>query len=526
MEHRKHRPVGTLVDLGTNSVRLVIVRLEEDGSHVIIKQEKIPVNLGDGSFENHLLTEKAMDRTFEALKSMVETARFFGADYIKAVATSALRQADNRDIFLKRVFQELGLDLKVIPGLEEARLIYRGVSKNLGDSAEPSLIMDIGGGSVELIVKGPKSYLVLDSLPLGAARVADLFRVNNHSGRVSKDLYQAISQYVVDRTQIFIAKASSYKLKVCHGCAGVLENLAHVESRRQGRTEKLQKFPTIAAKDLQDLGLWLGDMTLEERKKVKGLDREKVPIIVAGCAIVDAILKALGIQILEVVDFGLKHGLVYDFVEHYFPNGAPKTREDSIRQLGRRCLFDEEHGQTVAELSLLIYDAMTRAGIIEIRPTERELLYLGALVHDIGKFLAYENHQLHSWYLVKNATVLGFDEDEIDLMAFLALSHRGGRRQKYAEIYDLYEKSERLDYGQFKALGLVLAMAEILESRRQGAVKDFEVELEDRRADFIISVNKNSDIDHEISLLNKINKKFNNALDCSIGEVTVKEYRQ
>jgi exopolyphosphatase/guanosine-5'-triphosphate,3'-diphosphate pyrophosphatase len=497
------------VDLGTNSVRLVIARLEEDGSHVIVKQEKIPVNLGEGSFENHLLTQEAMDRTFEALKSMKETAGFFGAGYIRAVATSALRQADNKNLFLKRVLDELDLDLKVIPGLEEARLVYRGVALNVGEEAEPSLIMDIGGGSVELIVKGPDSYLELDSLPLGAARLTAVLGPKDRSGRVSGDLYHSMTSFVRDRTSIFTSKAKKYGLKVCHGCAGVLENLARLEARRQGRSEKLQKFPPVEAKNLKELGLWLGDMTLEERRKVKGLDREKAPIIVTGCAIVQAILDELSVKTLEVVDFGLKHGLVYDFIDHYFPPASQnRTREESIRQLGRRCLFDEAHGEMVARASVILYDALAAGGLLEKRASEREMLYLGGLVHDAGKFLAYENHQLHSWYLIKNATILGFDEDEIDLLAFLALSHRGGKRQKFADIYELYEKSDRLDYRRFQALGLIAAMAEILESRRQGALMSAEFQTSKDRVDLLLRIRPGAKMDQEAALLAKTAKRF------------------
>jgi exopolyphosphatase/guanosine-5'-triphosphate,3'-diphosphate pyrophosphatase len=520
---KDNRPVGALVDLGTNSARLVIARLEDDGVPVILKQEKYPVSLGDGSFETHVLTKEAMDRTFLALKSVVETAGFFGANYIRAVATSALRQADNREEFIKKVYRELGLDLKVIPGLEEARLVYQGVAYNLTPSDAPSLILDIGGGSAELIVKGPKTFLELDSLPLGGARIADRFNLYNNGGLVSKALYREIGQYVVNRIRLFKEKVGRYNLKICYGCAGTLENLARVQAKRVGREEKLQKFPHMAAKELEDLGLWLGSMTVEERKKVKGLDREKAPIIVAGCAVADAILNDLDIQTLEVVDYGLKHGLIYDFIDHCGAGGERKTREDNVRQLGRRCLFDEEHGETVANLAILFYDALAKVELLPMDKHDREMLFLAALVHDLGKFLTYENHQIHSWYLIKNSSILGFDEDEIDMIAFLALSHRGTGKKRTAEIFELYLKSELWDFRHGQALGLVLETAELLESRRQGGIKGFEVNISGQKAGFVLTVRAGAKLVDELANLGRISKKFQNIFGLTLDTPRVVE---
>jgi exopolyphosphatase/guanosine-5'-triphosphate,3'-diphosphate pyrophosphatase len=519
MSHKPNKSlVGALIDLGTNSVRLVIVRLERDGTHVILKQEKSPVNLGEGSFKNHYLTKEAMDRTFEALENMVKTSRFFEADYVRAVATSALRQAANRDEFLSRVFKDLKLDLKVISGLEEARLVYLGVSSNLSLEERPSLIMDIGGGSVELIVKGPDTHLEIDSMPLGASRLADLFGLKNDPGLVDKDLYQAIKRYVLNHTCHFMSKAAKYGLEICHGCAGVIENLAKIQAKLLHQGETLIKYPLLSQEDLEHMGLWLGAMPLGERRKVKGLDKEKVPIIVAGCAIVDSVLGELGIKTLNVVEHGLKYGLVYDFINLYRKNGGAGTREENIRQLGRRCLYDEKHAEAVSGLSVLIYEALVRADLLIYNQRDKELLRLGALVHDIGKFLTYENHQLHSWYLIKNATLLGFDEDEIALLAFLALNHRGDKHDKFGDIYALYEKSERLDYRLFRALGLIVAMSEILESRRQDAIVGCEVGFADGKAEFDFRVKPESTLTAETAALDKLGKEFETVFGLKLGQ--------
>jgi exopolyphosphatase/guanosine-5'-triphosphate,3'-diphosphate pyrophosphatase len=164
-------------------------------------------------------------------------------------------------------------------------------------------------------------------------------------------------------------------------------------------------------------------------------------------------------------------------------------------------------------VSVLIYEALAEAQVLEYNQRDKELLRLGALVHDVGKFLAYENHQLHSWYIIKYATLLGFVEDEIAMMAFLALNHRGIKRDKYGDIYELYEQSERLDYRLFQALGVIVAMAEILESRRQDALVSCEVKIADHIADFNFGVKVQATLSLETEALDKLAKDFEIAFD-------------
>jgi exopolyphosphatase/guanosine-5'-triphosphate,3'-diphosphate pyrophosphatase len=257
-----------------------------------------------------------MLRTSAALAGFQKTARAFGVDAIKAVATSAAREAVNREDFVRRVYEDSGLRLKVISGLEEARLIYLGVSRGLNLGREKALIVDIGGGSLELIVGDRQGCDQLDSLPLGAARLTELFNFNAGDGLVSPEKYAELVGHVARHSRRFSEEARNFDLKSAYGSSGTIRNLAQINYHRrldQGAGPAPPAF--LAADSLRSLGLWLGGLDFKTRRKVRGLDGQKVKIIVAGCAGLEAVLRALKIEGLTAVNYGLKHGLLYEFAD-------------------------------------------------------------------------------------------------------------------------------------------------------------------------------------------------------------------
>jgi exopolyphosphatase/guanosine-5'-triphosphate,3'-diphosphate pyrophosphatase len=501
-----------LIDLGTNSARLIIVEVEDDCSYRVIFQEKQPVSLGENSFSSRRLTETAINRTIAALLDMVQTARSHEANEIRAVTTSAAREAENRSTFLELVEQKTGLRLKVISGLEEARLIYAGVAHNLNLRDAPGLLIDIGGGSVEIIICDRHGLYELDSLPLGAARVAERFNLMAGEGRVSRETYREMFDYAVSHSRHFVEKARKYDLTFCYGSSGTIENLVRINARRQGDAAGVRGYPPLPVPALAELAEWLGPLTAEERKKINGLEARKAEIILAGGAVLEALLKTMNLTTVIAVDYGLKHGLIADLATDRVgsgPNhGASGLREKSVRRLGRRCRYDERHAETVAALALAIYDAFAQNGLLEIWPRERDLLRLAALLHDIGQFMAYQSHHVHSYYLIKNSDLLGFDEDEVDFMSFLALSHR--KRKKRVWPYNLYEDIPRPDYPRWRELGFILRLAELLDSRRRDVLKALDFKFEPGQAGFLFRTGPGLDFAYEIEALQKNAKTFQN----------------
>jgi len=503
---------AALIDLGTNSVRLVVAEVDDDGSSSVILHEKKPVSLGESSFTSRLLTETAMNRTIDALGDMVKSARSQGADEIRAVTTSAVRDAENRSAFLELAEQRIGLKIKVISGLEEARLIYTGVANNVNLRDAPGLLIDIGGGSVELIIGDRHGPYEMDSLPLGAARVAERFNLTANEGRVSRETYHEMFDFAVRHSHHFAAKALGYDLAFCYGSSGTIENLARINARRHGHAAGARGYPPLPATTLSELAAWLGPLSAAERKNIDGLEARKAEIILAGGAVLEAILKTMNLASVTAVDFGLKHGLLVDLIADRTGrgpgHGASGLREKSVRRLGRRCRYDERHAETVADLALAICDAFAQNGLLEISPRERELVRLAALMHDIGQFLAYQSHHVHSHYLVKNSDLLGFDEDEVDFMAYLALSHR--KRKKRVWPYNLYEEAPPPEFPRWRKMGFILRLSELLDSRRQDALKALEFQFEPSRAVFLFRPVPGRSFDYEMEALQKNAKSFQN----------------
>ncbi|MDR1656714.1 MAG: Ppx/GppA family phosphatase [Deltaproteobacteria bacterium] len=504
---------GALIDLGTNSVRLIIVELADDGGLTILSQKKSPVALGQGSFDDDQLTVAAMDRALAALENMATTIACHQVDYVRAVATSSMREVSNRDEFLALVYGRLKLDLKVISGLEEARLIWMGVTSNLRLGSFPSLIMDIGGGSVELIVDQVGQEPLLDSLPLGSARLSGRFGLLDSSQPIDPDVYEKLKQYVRTHTSRFLTAAKGRQLTCCWGCSGTLENLARVWHKRTGNDQT--KVQPVPARNLTDLGLWLGSMNLEIRRQTPGLDHDKASMIVAGCAVVDTVLEELAISEFEAVPFGLKHGLIQEFAAAYgaIPSGGRSPRLDSVLRLGKRCLFDEQHAEQVSAAAVKIYDAFARHGLVYADKSERELIGYAGLLHDVGKFLSYEGHQAHGWYLVRNASMLGFDDYELELIAYLVLFHRGPKRLKKDILPSFLTAIELTGQGRrthWPKLALFLWLAELFEGRRQGALESFELTLSGSKVYFLLSTRAGSSLEAELELLGKTSKYIEN----------------
>ena len=502
-----------LIDLGTNSVRLVVVEVETGGGYTVVFQDKQPVSLGESSFLDRGLTPAAMDRTVSALEAMARTARALAVDEIRAVATSATRDAENRDYFLDLVREKTGLRLKVVSGLEEARLIYSGVAMNLNLGETPGLLVDIGGGSVELVIGDQRGFREIDSLPLGAARLAERFNLAAGDGRVDRGTYKTLVDYAASHSRLFTEKARGYDLAFCYGSSGTIENLVKINAfRHHAPAAGGRKYPPLPVSSLAELADWLGAMTTQERKKVPGLEARKVDLVLAGGAVLEALLKPMGLSAVSHVDYGLKHGLIFDLVGDRAGLDPGGLREKSVRRLGRRCRYDESHAETVAALALKLYDAFTAGSLLAARPRERELLRLAALLHDIGKFISYQGHHQHSYYLIKNSTLLGFDEDEVELLAFLALSHR--KKVKWPVPGDGSEAGSGPEGRHQRQLGFLLRLADKLaSSRRPEVLEALDLRFEQGKAGFLFQAGPGLEFDFEIEALNKSAKAFQNLFE-------------
>ena len=449
MKSKKIGPNGRVVsfiDIGTNSVRLLVVRLNPNHSYTILSRQKQQVRLGEGEFEEDEIQPEAIERLVVVCKKFTDLARTFSTEEFVAVATSAMREATNQNEILHLVRQEAQIDVHVISGQEEARLIYLGVASGTHIEGRQAFFIDIGGGSTEIAVGGDRTYQYLESFHLGAIRLSNLYLPQENPGPVSSEQYKRVQHHVRDTIIRSVRKIRSLEPAIAIGSSGTIMNLAEIAQRAIHQNSS-NSDPVLSLKDLQKVISLLCSLPLDQRRKVPGMNPERADIIIAGAAILDTFLKDLGIDSIQTTSRGLQDGLLVDYLSRMdaFPLlGELSPRQRSVLQLGRSCGINEVHARTVTSLVLELFDSAKEQGLHNFSDNERELLEYATFLHDIGSFISYSNHHAHSYYIIKNSELLGFDLKEITFMANIARFHRKkAPKKKDPEVMEL--ESRELD---------------------------------------------------------------------------------
>jgi len=443
LKNKIHGPDGRVVsfiDIGTNSVRLLVVRLNPNHSYSILSQQKQQVRLGEGEFDEEEILPEAAERLVIVCKKLSELARTFKTDEFVAVATSAMREAANQHEILHLLRQEALLDVRVISGHEEARLIYLGVSSGVHLGDKQAFFIDIGGGSTEIAMGGERNYHYLESFKLGAIRLSDFYLPGTLSEPVSPDQYRKIQQHIKDAIIHSVQKLRKQKPDLAIGSSGTIINLAEIAQRNLHHNENSRET-VLSFKDLRKVIDLLCSLPLEERKKIPGINPERADIIIPGAAILDTFMKELSLDSITITSRGLQDGLLVDYLSRMddFPLlGELSPRQRSVLQLGRSCGINEVHARTVTSLVLELFDSAKEQNLHSLGDRERELLEYATFLHDIGSFISYTNHHAHSYYIIKNSELLGFDQKEITFMANIARFHRKKTpRKRDPEILEL-----------------------------------------------------------------------------------------
>jgi exopolyphosphatase / guanosine-5'-triphosphate,3'-diphosphate pyrophosphatase len=419
------RVVG-FIDIGTNAVRLLVVRINPNFSYTIISQEKEVIRLGEDEFKDNTLKPKAMERAIFVCDKFVKLSRTYGASEIIAVGTSAIREAKNKATFTQRLREETGLNVKVITGQEEARLICIGVSSGIDIGEEKAIFIDFGGGSTEIAIGNQRECVSLNSLKLGAIRLTAQFIGEGWKGRIATSTYKQIKQYAAIRVNSIKTKVREYGARKAWGSSGTIINLAEIANklyRKEGNGNHLK----LTKKNLKKLAHTLCSLSLEERKKLPAINPDRADILVAGAATIEAIMEEFGLEEINISRRELRDGLLIDYLSNFkgFRDlQKSPMRNRSILHLGRSCKFDEKHAETVTSLALQLFDSGKKIGLHSLGETEKELLRYASILHDVGDFLSFKNHQLHSQYIIGNAELLGFEQKETQIIANIARFHR------------------------------------------------------------------------------------------------------
>ena len=432
--------------------------------------QKETVRLGEGEFGDvRQLQPAAMERAATVCARFAELARAHGATRFVTVATAATREARNGDEFVRLLHETAGLSAHVVSGKEEARLIYLGLLSRV-HVEDRALVIDIGGGSTEVAVGDATGADLVESVSLGAIRLHTEGPRPDAEGRYTAGDWETLKHRVRLTSQHTLRDVGRPDA-AAYATSGTAVNLAAVAARSlHGRTPGRDE--PLTRKDLRALAKQLRAMTTDERRAVAGLSPARADIIVAGAAILETLMEDLGVETITALDeCGLREGLLLDDLaragQHELRYGAG-VRERSVLQLARSTAFDEPHARQVARLALELFDSARAARLHRLGPEERELLEYAALLHDIGTFLSYTRHHQHTYYLIRNADLVGFDQEEVAIMAATAYFHR---KALPAPRFEAFAGLDRRSRKVVRRLGAFLRLAEYLDRGHTGVIR-------------------------------------------------------
>ncbi|HEY8546205.1 MAG TPA: Ppx/GppA phosphatase family protein [Acidimicrobiales bacterium] len=469
------------VDLGTNSIHLVVARVE--GSRFeVIEREREMVRLGTPSAsddEMRRLDAAAVDRAVDALKRFRQLASV-STDRLRIVATSAVREAENRGELLARVRDEVGVEVEVISGFEEARLIHLGVLQALPVFDDRLLVVDIGGGSTEVVVGRRGDVLTSRSFKLGAIRLTQRFFPG---GEVVKGSVKACRSFVRSTIATFARGVRATGWDVAAGSSGTIGSVFEMAAaRRDGPRPRTFNNFAIGRDEVEAVVRELvARRTPEERRELSGLDDRRADIIVAGALILEQVLAELGIEELRFSDYALREGVLLDTWRRTHGGSLhhlSDLRRRSVEHLLELMDEDPAHARHVARLALRLFDET--AALHGLGDDSRELLEAGALLCNVGLFVSHSGHHKHSYYVIRNSEHLaGFTDREVELIAQVARYHR---KSPPAKRHDAFAALPPEDQRRVQLLSGLLRIAVGLDRNHAGRVVDVRCTVGDRPA--------------------------------------------
>jgi len=432
------------IDIGTNSVHLVVARVSGPAGLEVVEREKEMVRLGSGGDMKHL-DRGAVDRGIAVLARFREVADVHGAR-LAAVATSAVREAENRSVFLERARAEAGVDVEIISGVEEARLIHLGVLQAVPVFDRTLLLCDIGGGSTELLIGKKGETLAARSMKLGAIRLTQRFF---RDGRTEAGAVDSCRRYVRATLTSFDGPVRRLGFDVAVGSSGTIGALcAMAVARREQAPPRTWNNFELSRRDLDAVVKSLVQApTVAARAKLPGLEPRRADIILAGALILEQVFEEFGIGAMAFSDYALREGVLLDAWQrrhggslHHLSN----LRRSSVVHLSELMDEDRDHSARVAGLALDLFDQT--ASEHGLGDDAREYLEAGALLCNIGLFVSHDGHHRHSYYVIRNSDLLtGFTDREVELIAQIARYHRKSPpRSTHPEFAALSREDQRL----------------------------------------------------------------------------------
>lgn len=459
------------IDVGTNSFHMVIASVSEHGVMQIHARDKDMVRLGSSANDMKRLTDDAIERGVKALARFAEEAHRHDAS-VRAIATSAVREALNKEDFVHRAYEVAGVHVDVIPGVEEGRLIYVGVIHALPVRNERIFVIDIGGGSTETVIGQGGEPLAIDSAKLGHLRLTKRFF---RDAIITHEQIQECRDLIRGEWATVFQSHRQLGFERAVGCSGTIMAIASMVAARRGRVpESFNAYVMGRDEILAVIDAVVGARTMAERILIPGMDPKRADVIVAGALILEQAVRGLDIQELTVSGYALREGIVFDTVQQQREMGLrhhlTPLRYQSVQHVCDLYRVRRRHAEHVKTLSVQLFDQLIPLHGMGDR--ERELLEAAALLHDVGYHISADQHHKHSEYIIRNSAMPGFTSTETELIASIARYHRKSHPKKKHAVYAMMSADEQ---HVVQVLASILRIAEGLDRRQQSVVRELKV---------------------------------------------------
>ncbi len=454
-----------IIDLGSNSARMIIMKVYEDGSYKMLDQVKEMVRLSEGMGETMTLRPRAIKRTIDGLRLFKKLIEIHEVDQVRLIATAAVRNAQNQQFFLEKVRTETGLEFQVITGEREAYYGYLGVINTI-DIAD-CIIIDVGGASTELTLVENRRFKESISFPFGAVLLSEVFLEKD---KISPGKLKKLEEYILEKLKTVPWLSKNSHLPVV-GLGGTARTFGKIDKNQIGFPLSSLHNYRLVAKEVYNIYSRVAKADLRQRRAITGINKERADIIVGGMVPIKMLMQYLKAKELIISGNGLREGV---FFEQYLKSKQNRILENvlfhSVNNTLKNYHANLKHSYHVQKLALMIFDQTKE--LHQLGAGERKLLAVGALLHDIGTYVDYYNYHKHGFYLVLNSRLNGLRNRELVLCALIVALHREleykGDWRQFQMLID------QKDYEMIKKLSLLVHIAEKLDRSEHGSIEKVE----------------------------------------------------
>ncbi|HVN16956.1 MAG TPA: Ppx/GppA phosphatase family protein [Anaerolineales bacterium] len=492
------------IDVGSNAIRMAVGRVNDKEQVEVLDNIRLPVRLGGDAFTHGKISESNIQAATDAFLRFRKVADDFAVTHMRAVATSAMREASNSRAVINRIRQRTKINLEVIGGEEEARLIHLGVSKAIDLKGKRAVLVDIGGGSVEVTTSEGAKLISTESYNMGTVRLLSRFgEVDAKNGSME----QLVREYAKAARKRIDREIGKNSVDLCIGTGGNAEEMGVLRTK----LFKHNNDQLVTLSELNELVEKLSKLTIEERIKKLDLRPDRADVILPACVVMQTIARIVRVKTVHVPGIGLKDGILWEIAPQVLHPRLPRREQvwASAMRLGQKYQFDAEHGTLIADLAKQLFDQTT--DLHKLGSEDRLMLEIAALLHDIGHFINTIDHNKHGYYILTHNFLMGLTERQQAIVANIVYYHR---KDDPSSDDGNFKQMSQKDRQIMIKLAALLRLADAMDASHTGRIRS--AKLEKRKGKWILIPRAKGDLILEKWTLTKRRALFQNIFDVEL----------